>query len=213
MTGRLCQLATDWRGSVPPFGTMAEEKIDGWRALYLRGHDGTPRLYTRNGRRIEGVAHIVHRLAQLERIAGQPLFIDGELQVDGTLDATKRWCEAGWRMGGDKGVFHAFDCLPLADWRSGGGDAPLTARKAMLVDLIRQADADPSLSWEWRPGSRGADGEASPVRLVDDVWLGDGDDVEREARRVWSAGGEGLMLKDTQAVYRRHRNASWLKVK
>lgn len=192
---------------------MAEQKIDGWRALYFRGHDGRPRLWTRNGRRIEGVGHILHHLQHLEQIAGEPLMIDGEFQVDGALAATKLWCERGWKIGGVAGVFHAFDCLPAMVWRAGGGDTPLYARKRQLAELISASAADAAFQWEWRAGSHGCDGERSPVGLLADDWLADADDVRAEARRVWAAGGEGLMLKDAEATYRLNRNASWLKVK
>ena len=192
---------------------MFEEKVDGWRAMFFRGHDGQPQLWTRNGHRIEGAEHILHRLTLLERSAGQPLFIDGEFQVDGSLEATKRWCESGWKLGGTAGIFHAFDCLPLVNWERGGWEKPLTYRKARLAELMRKVDEDTSLTWEWRRGSYGADDGRESVRLMPDGWAFDSGDVLDEARRVWAVGGEGLMLKDAEAPYQRNRNAAWLKVK
>lgn len=213
MTDHLCQLARDWCGDLPPHGAMFEEKINGWRALYFRSpHDGTPRLWTRNGHRIEGVDHIIHRLGLLERAAGQPLMVDGEFQVDGSLEATKRWCESLHKFGGTAGLFHAFDIVPLVNWHCGGWEKPLYERKAWLAKLLARVEADPLLSWEWRPGSRGAD-EESPVRLIPDGWCFTPADVLAEVRRVWSADGEGIMLKDAEAPYQRKRSDAWLKVK
>lgn len=209
----LCQLASDWRGTLPSEGTWAELKHDGFRCLWFRGIDGKARLWTRQGMPIEGCDHIAYHLSLLERVAGQPLFIDGELVVDGTLAATKHWVETGWRQGGEKGLLHAFDVLPFADWQRGGGDMPLHARKAMLVELAGSVEHDPALSWEWRPGSRGRDEGGNPVLLVEDQWLGSRADVVDEVRRVWAAGGEGLVLKDSMAPYQRSRNGAWVKVK
>jgi hypothetical protein len=82
---------------------VAEQKVDAFRALYLRNREGKPGLWTRNGYPIEGVGHILHQLAAMERIAGEPLMIDGEFCVgDGpdTLATTKAWCERDWKQGG-----------------------------------------------------------------------------------------------------------------
>ncbi|QZP06772.1 hypothetical protein [Caenibius sp. WL] len=213
MNAQLCQLAQDWRGDLPAGGAMIEPKIDGWRALYFRGIDGQPRLWTRGGHPIEGVGHILHRCRLMESMAGHPLFIDGEFQVDGSLAATKAWCERGWRFGGEAGLFHMFDVMPHSEWIAGGTDRPLHERKAMLADLARQVEEDPSLSWEWRPGSHGRDGEASPLIIMPDSWAFDAGDVLDAANRIWAAGGEGCMIKDADSPYQRNRCGSWRKVK
>ncbi|KPL67389.1 hypothetical protein SZ64_04280 [Erythrobacter sp. SG61-1L] len=209
----LCQLASTWAGSILPGGWMAEEKRDGWRALYMRGLDGKPRLYTRNGHPIEGTGHIVHRLGLLERVAGQPLVIDGEFQVDGTLDATKHWCERGWRHGGEAGLLYAFDVVPMVNWVRGGWEWPQERRKAWLQSLAAQVEADASLQWEWRPGSRGADEGREAVKVLPHGWAFGVHDVRDAACRVWGSGGEGIMLKDPAAPYLRNRNGAWQKVK
>ena len=207
----LCQLASVWRGDMPEHGCIAEEKIDGWRAIYIRDHTGQPALFTRNGHPIEGVGHILHRLGQIEEAVGEALFIDGEFQVDGTLAATKAWCEREWKCGGEAGRFFAFDCMPLKEWQRGGTYRPLVERKAILESLSRQSQGD---DWTWRQGSRGRDADTPPALVVlPDLWCADAADVRAEARRVWSRDGEGLMLKRDDSPYRRNRNDAWLKVK
>lgn len=207
----LCQLAGDWRGDLPRDGAMIEQKMDGFRALRFRGIDGRVRLFTRGGIPIEGTAHILHQLDKIERAAGEALFIDGEYQVDGTLAATKAWCERGWKGGGEAGQFFAFDAMPYREWLAGGCAAPLYQRKARLHELAKAAEAD---SWDWRPGSRGRDELAPPaVVVLPDFWAADAADVIDEARRVWADHGEGVVVKDPMAPYRRLRSDAWQKVK
>jgi len=209
----LCQLAGDWRGNLPPGGVLSEPKIDGWRCLAFRGIDGKFRLWTRQGMPIEGADHVLYKLGLMDRAAGGPMFWDGEIQVGGSLAATKQWFEGGWKRGGERGTFHAFDCMTQAEWRAGGSSMPLYQRKAQLAAIMRAVDEDEALSWEYRPGSKGDDAWRSSVTILPDLWLETPADVIAEARRVWAGGGEGLVLKDAEAPYRRNRNAGWLKVK
>lgn len=208
----LCQLAGRWGGKVPDGGIACEEKRDGWRALWFPGIDGKPGLWTRQGQAIEGAAHIAHWLSIMEHVAGVPMMFDGEFQVDGTLAATKQWCERGWRTGGNAGRLYLFDAVPLADWQAGHCETRWIDRKAHLADIMRRALASP-LAWEWAPGTRGKHEGALPVEILPDTWLFTADDVRDEARRVWASGGEGLMLKDPEAPYTRSRSDAWLKVK
>jgi len=207
----LCQLAGRWAGTVPEHGIMAEQKVDGWRCLFFPGLDGNVGLWTRGGMPIHGAGHVLERLVQVEAALGGPHFIDGEFQVDGSLAATKRHCEAGWRLG-NAGTFFAFDAVPLADWQAGRCDTPLYERKAALHRAI-EATAPCADAWEWAAGSHGAGHGVDPVVYLHDVWLSDADDVHAEAQRIWRQGLEGLMLKDPMAPYVRARSDSWLKVK
>lgn len=213
-TAQLCSLAGRYAAKRnDASGWIAQPKIDGWRALWFRGLDSQPRLWTRNGHAIEGTGHIAHEITMIEQAAGERLFIDGEFQVNGTLADTKRWCETDWKAGGEAGQLFIFDALTESEWRSGGGDMPLHER---LDRLDRWLAAVPPMAerWEWRAGSHGADGAAlPPIERIADYWLCDNDDVADQARAIWRKGGEGLMLKDPAAPYRRNRTNEWLKVK
>ena len=206
---QICQLASDFRGHMPADGLLYQEKVDGFRAVYIRDWKGRPGLYTRNGMKIEGAGHIIYRLQQMEEAAGCPMFWDGEFQVDGTLAATKRWCESGWKAGGEAGQMFLFDCLPYSEWEMGGGATPLIDRLNQLRTLADTATDD----WTWRPGSHGRDDALPPVVVLEDGWAFDHADVVTEARRVWSRGGEGIMCKFAEAPYQRSRSAAWQKVK
>jgi ATP-dependent DNA ligase len=191
---------------------MVERKWDGWRALRFRGLDGKPRLWSRNGQPLNGADQVVHQLGLMQRVAGVPLFLHGEIVVDATLYATKRWFESGRRRGGDKGRLHLFDVLTEEEWRAGDCNRPLHERKAWLQELAAAVRDDPALSWDWRPGSRSGD-DPTAVQVVEDEWAFTESDVHDMVQRVWAVGGEGLMLNDPERPCRRKRGPAWVKVK
>jgi len=212
---QLCQLVGNWDGRTLPDGAVVEQKVDAWRALYIRDHEGRPGLWTRNGMPIEGVGHILHEIEAFERHAGEPLFIDGEFCVgDGpdTLASTKAWCERGWKGGGEAGTYHAFDAMPFADWQRGGTETPWIERKERLLALALAVKSCPDHAWTWRAGSRGRDDGAEPVRVVPhrDVWHVD--DVLEAACEMWAANLEGVVIKSMWGGYQRKRSPEWQKV-
>ena len=184
----LCTLATRWDGDVPEGGLIVQEKIDGWRALWIDGE-----LVTRGGMPIEGVNHIADELRMIERACGERMFLDGEFQVGGTLAATKAHCERGWR-GGDAGHLYLFDALPREEWRRDACAAPLSARLARLAAAVASL----------------------PLRHVSVLpWAlrGSAQAVLDDATAVWARNGEGLVVKLPSSVYRRSRAREWGKVK
>lgn len=216
----LCQLLADWRGTLPDGGALAERKWDGWRATWFTGIDGAARLWSRNGLPLPGVEHIAARMRAMERVAGQRMVFDGELVVDGTLAATKLWCERGHKAGGNAGHLHLFDCLTFAEWRAGGSTVPLYQRKARLVELVEATAPIPAgayegaipACWEWPAGSKGRI-EPDPVSVIPDRWVFDADDVLAFAQEVWAENGEGVVTKDPESPYERRRSNAWAKVK
>lgn len=208
----LVQLVGEYRGALPEGQWVASQKIDGWRAAWFRGIDGRPRLWTRNGHPIAGVDHILARCAAMEEAAGEPLFIDGELQIDGTLLATKAWCERGHKLGGSNGTLFAFDCLTQSEWRAGGSDMPWIERQKRLHALVSATEALPR-DPRW---FRATDGQSVPLdyfQALPGEIVHSHAGVLRAAEEVWAAGGEGLVLKRWDAPYRRNRSQYWLKVK
>lgn len=209
---QLVQLVAEYRGELPPGEWFAQPKIDGWRAAWFRGIDGKPQLWTRNGLPIEGVQHIAARCLAMEEQAGEPLFIDGEFQVDGTLLATKAWCERAWKLGGCNGTLFAFDCMTQAEWMAGGSVMPWLDRQVRLHDLVNATEAIPR-----EPGWKsGANGQCVPEKYVQALpaeYVTSHAGVLRAAEETWAAGGEGLVLKLRESAYKRLRAPEWLKVK
>lgn len=209
----LCQQASMWTGKPPPLGgCIADPKIDGWHGLNFRDYEGAPKLWTMNGNPIEGVGHILHKLAAMEAVAGEPMFFDGEFQVDGCLSATKAWCESGYKSGGEAGTFYVFDCLTEAEWRANDCNRPLIERKAMLKHLFDESERLND-DWEWRPGTFGKEPDGPIVEIIEGEWCNDVGEIMDLAGRAWSGGGEGLVTKDPESVYRRERSKAWQKVK
>ena len=214
MPASLCQLAGTWNRSLPAW-CVGEVKADGFRCLWLRDHEGRPGLYSRNGMPLPGLEHIEHELRAWERHAGERLFVDGELIVgDGpdTLAATKHWAETGHKLGGTAGRFMLFDGFAYDEWLRGGTATPLYERKARLEQLGLSVESDEAHRWDWRPGSRGAGSDASPVCIVPHVEIWHVDDALTMAAEMWRAGLEGIVLKDATAAYTRTRSAAWQKV-
>jgi len=208
----LCQLAGVYCGNIgDPAGIWCEPKIDGVRACWI---DGTL-LSGREGATMHGVEHIAERLRRLERAAGRPMFFDGEYQVDGDYRATMRHMGHKARAQ-QEGSLWLFDAVPLDRWRADDDDRPLYARKAALtswVAAVEREDGEGGLSWEWAAGTHGRAARRDAVRLMPDEWLSEAAAVAARATEVWAAGGEGLVLKDAEAPYRRNRSMAWQKVK
>ena len=202
----LVQLAGEWQGGVPDFGTWVEEKLDGVRACYIGGV-----LRTREGIEIGGVGHILHRLAGIERTYGVPMFFDGEFIAPGGYQATLRHIGQGLRAP-EGGTLHLFDCLHTYEWQANDCDRPLYERKAMLASLVgMQSDDDDG--WTWRAGTYGKEPDGPPVAIIPDTWCATQADVEQMASEIWARGGEGIVVKDPMSIYRRERSNAWLKYK
>lgn len=202
----LVQLAGEWRGGLLDHGTMVEQKHDGVRAYYLGGV-----LRTREGMEIGGAGHILWRIQSIERAYGRPMFMDGEFIAPGGYQATLKHIGQGLRAP-EQGTLHCFDCLHADEWQANDCDRPLYERKAMLGRLMGMQD-DPSLSWDWRPGTHGKEPDGPALAIVEDEWCATQADVEAMAQRIWVAEGEGVMVKDAESVYRRARTDAWRKYK
>jgi ATP-dependent DNA ligase len=202
----LCQLAGVWRGDVEAGGTWCEPKIDGVRAIWRESE-----LVTREGVAIHGAEHIRTALLELEAIAGRPLVFDGEFQVAGSYLATLQHVGKGAKAD-SAGTLWLFDVLPLEVWHGDDDDEPLHKRKAFLAALSAEWEARQRAArsaWDWAGHTR----QKGPIRIMRDEWLPDAAAVHARAQEVWAADGEGLMLKDWEAPYRRSRSNAWRKVK
>lgn len=200
----LCQLAGVWKGETCK-GWLIEQKHDGWRMNWRSGE-----TRTRQGMPFRGVSHIERALALLEAQFGEPMMIDGEFVVGtgpDTLAQTKAHQDSGWKAG-NAGVMHVFDALPLSQWKADDCDTPLIERKNALEGAFMGMCAAPE-AWEMGWG----DGVACPLALVEHDIAANEYTIDRIARGIWEQGGEGVVIKDPAAPYRRQRTSAWLKHK
>lgn len=190
----LCQLVTDWREPEPHAllfngrGAVMEEKRDGIRALWLGD-----KLVSREGAPLWATEHWWPHFAEMQAAAGKPLFIDGEWQEPGGLDATRRAFQLGAKTQA-QGCVWAFDVMPLAEWERGMSSEPLTARRHRLAALLGVWSRDCVTM--------------NPGRFVHSIA-----EAKATAAHIWRNGGEGIVLKDPTALYVRERSPAWLRIK
>lgn len=210
----LCQLVGTFEGILPEGDWFAMEKIDGFRCLSFTSKDGCKQLRSRYGVPIHGTGHIRCRLERMEAVVGEVLVFDGEYQVDGTLAATKAWCEQGWKSGEDAGTLHLFDVQTQGEWEAGGSDRPLYKRLRMLQYLFDETGGlSEEPSWEWRERTRGKEPGFPYISVLPSDYVANHAEVMDFAKRVWSRGGEGAVIKRADAGYVRDRSNVWMKVK
>lgn len=185
----LCQLVRDYAGKLPAAdGVIVERKMDGIRCLYIDGQ-----LMTRNGDPIHGADHIAEALRAIEHELCRPTFFDGEWIVDDSFDATLDHYSTGGRNG-DQGTFWLFDMIDMEEWRGNMSGEALLARR-------RKIDRLPAAL------TNGA------VRVLPWDYCETASDAEAIARDVIANGGEGIIMKDPRATYRRERTGAWLRIK
>lgn len=180
----LCQLAVMAKVLTLGPDWVMEEKHDGVRLLWKAGT-----LLTREGEPAPFAEHLRADFERFERRAGRRMVIDCEYVEAGGFQATL----AAVRRGEGTGPAYVFDALPLEDWERGEG-AVLLVRRHFLNSVFSG----------WAP-----DG----LRLVEQWPAFNAAVVEAKARKIWERGGEGLMLKNRQALYVRGRSAAWQKIK
>ncbi|WP_374139379.1 hypothetical protein [Sphingomonas sp.] len=183
----MCPLAGVWTpGPLPP-GWDAEEKHDGVRAIWTKGA-----IYSREGNPLP-LDHVAPDLQRLERRFGEPMVFDGEYAEPAGFLATLAAVKHGFK-GERRGVFHIFDAVPTVQWRTDTCMDPLSTRR----DAIGWALGD------WKPAH---------VERVQATPVSGQGDVEALAATIWARGGEGLILKRRDSLYRRCRTRDWLKLK
>jgi DNA ligase-1 len=183
----LCQLAGVWSGKMPAGEWQAEEKIDGVRAIWMDGQ-----LWSREGAPLD-LPHLVGELGELERRLGGAMVIDCEYQEPGGfLDTLTVLGSQGRRE--PCGKLHVFDAVQRQQWRDDNCSETLAERQARIMDAYR----------DWQP---------EYVARVKPIAVRSVAAVDMLARAIWRNGGEGLVLKRRDSLYRRRRSSDWQKLK
>ena len=176
-------LLTEVDFSLLRYPCWAERKVDGFRCV-ICVVGSTPVAYSRQ-------MNPIHAATELAKLVGDNAncgFYDGELAASTwskTASAVKRGTALGL-------VFHAFDHIVLSEWRNGGSERPLEARRTGLEALAGLPGIEvvvPELI------SCEAELEAAFARAMDLKW-------------------EGLVVKQAGSLYTcGTRSRDWMKVK
>ena len=167
-----------------------EPKLDGRRCIAVK-HEGTVTMFTRSGNVLETLPKI--KLA-LEKALWDEFVLDGEIMGE-------TWNEsASIVMSHKKGkddssmIFHVFDAMPFIDWKDQVSELTLMNRVALVDELVIKCN-NPIV-------------KQVPGRLVKN---------QEELLEMYvsetSAGFEGVMLKDLDALYLFKRSSNIKKLK
>lgn len=218
-----CQLASNSEGRPEMRGTKRlEPKLDGVRVLMMvvvqQGISRPPTTsvvcYSRNGKVFDNFSHIENQvLNNVERLIAaadkvddmqsgilkQGFVLDGEV-VGNTFQELMRQARRKENVDAADSVFHVFDVLPLADFRRGQWNAPLSKRIALLEAMQSAFDKMPNA-------------ELLPHLQVDLDTSEGKSQIERYANEMVNAGFEGIMIKNLDAPYLCKRSTDWMKYK
>lgn len=210
-----CQLATDCTDRPEMSGRKRlEPKLDGVRVLMLvspwadHGQNITVICYSRNGKVFENFDHIENQIRNnfepLVRRAntvnlGMGMILDGEV-VGRSFQDLMRQARRKEDVQADDSVFHIFDILPVAAFREGRWNTPLSKRVEILESIRPVVAEMPNV-------------ELLPHLMVDLDTAEGRDQFRRYAEDQVAAGFEGIMIKNLDAPYECRRNTSWLKFK
>ena len=197
-----CQLAHD---SANHEGKVAgqkliEVKLDGVRVITVVYPSGQVNMYSRNGKELVNFPHIAKQLAKHAVFFAEPTVLDGEIMSASFQDLMKQVHRKSDVKANDA-VLNLFDIVTLREFQAG-------------VSEHRQIDRSFTLS-AWYEHIK----DHMPNITVVGQELVDLDTTKGQARfkmintQAVAGGYEGIMIKDTDAVYECKRSIAWLKLK
>ena len=127
------------------------------------------------------------------------VIFDGEV-VGNSFQELMRQARRKENVAAEDSVFHVFDIIPLADFRRGHWNAPLSKRIALLEAMQSAFDKMPNA-------------ELLPHLQVDLDTAEGKNQLERYAKDMVAAGFEGIMIKNLEAPYICDRSTAWMKWK
>jgi DNA ligase-1 len=181
---------------------IIEVKLDGVRVITIAYPDGRVDQYSRNGKELVNFPHVKEQIARVAAAGGisQPTVFDGEIMSGSFQDLMKQIHRKSDAQAQDA-VLNLFDIVPLADFETGKCKQTQTHRSALLKAWHDTwADQLPNVT-------------VVGQELVDlDTDAGQKRYLEINAQAI-AGGYEGIMLKDTNAIYECKRSVAWLKLK
>ena len=199
---------------------LVTEKIDGNRRLLFNGEDGV-RIYTRSGKRDDGLVDIEEQLKRLPK----GYVYDSECIAIGDWNdsiecrqASASILNSGGQRSGVKAL--VFDMLPIAEYDEGQSRYGALGRKTMIAGLFRQEESLQVLMTYFNKFDEEHGNKTHLANSVNALYymfnkvdtpniiglpiLGiahNKDEGTKLAEPIWETGGEGVMLVDYQSPY------------
>ena len=197
-----CQLAHDSANHESKVSgkKLIEVKLDGVRVITVVYPDGRVDQYSRNGKELVNFPHVKNQLAKIAHTFTEPMVLDGEIMSGSFQDLMKQIHRKSSTKANDA-VLNLFDAITLVDFEKGESAVTQTQRSEWLKAWFTAHEAQ-------LPNST-----VVAQELVD-LDTADGQTRYKEINALAIAGGyEGIMLKDSTAVYECKRSVAWLKLK
>ena len=173
---------------------LVEEKLDGIRCIIIIDCNN-PKAFTRSGREITTIDHI---LEQIRRLGLNNCVLDGEIIADTFNQTVSEVRRKDYQA--ENTDYAIFDFISdLREFVSGNLKENLITRKRNLYQLSIQ--------------SLVLDGELPNLRFIGGKICRSMDEVKSYRDEIWQRGGEGVIIKDLNAVYEKKRSKAWLKIK
>jgi DNA ligase 1 len=197
-----CQLAHDGANHESKVSgeKLIEVKLDGVRVITVVYPDGTVTQYSRNGKELVNFEHIKAEIAKNAKFFGEPTVLDGEVMSDSFQDLMRQVHRKSDVAAGDA-VLHLFDILSLREFQAGQSRHGQLDRSRILE------------LWHRHIGDSMPHVKILGQELIDlDTESGQARFSEINATAI-EGGYEGIMIKDTKAIYECKRTTAWLKQK
>lgn len=194
---------------------IVTEKLDGIRRILIK-ENGICRLYSRSGHPDEGLIEI-----EAESIAlPDNTVYDGELLADGVFKNCIAQRQATNSIANRKGtrtgvIFNVFDMIPIDEYKAGKSNDNALLRKILLGSTLM----DPGVqhlnsNWFNLIQAFGLHTKLDHIKAVPILGLiSDFDEVGPIVNKIWTVGGEGVMLNTTTGLYEIKRSKELLKIK
>lgn len=214
-----CMLGTKYSDVNPvniKWPCIVTEKLDGIRRILIK-ENGVCRFYSRSGHEDTGLIEI---LEEAKYLPNNRVY-DGELLAKGTFKDSIALRQATNSLGATKGekrglTYNIFDMMPVEEFYKGMSEDTAIVRKILLGAVLKDESIQ-LLTEEWPKliasyGAHEVDFQhIAPVPILGQV--SNINDVTPIVEKIWSVGGEGVMLNTAIGSYEVKRSKHLLKVK
>jgi DNA ligase-1 len=182
---------TDSQKVLPPGIWYVEPKYDGLRGIFVVNSVGQISVFSRNGKEIYNVDHIINELKVLGKAVYNRVF-DGELYGEAWNDSISIAHTQSIHANSENLKFHVFDTLAIEEWQSQVAVQPYIERKSQARELL---------------------GNLQAIKVAPETRVTQYDQAILIYTALLEQGYEGIVFKEGNAAYPFGRSKNWLKLK